>query len=61
MYPPPPLFLGIYNLRRIRRQIIVPQGPKEYRRLSIEFIEARNCRIDQYAALCGEIKQPAGP
>ena len=26
---------------------------KEYRRLSIEFIEARNCRIGRHAALCG--------
>jgi hypothetical protein len=26
---------------------------KEYRRLSIEFIKARNCRIDRYVALCG--------
>ena len=28
---------------------------KEYRRLSIEFIEARNCRLDRYAALCDEL------
>jgi hypothetical protein len=30
---------------------------KEYRRRSIEFIEARNCRIDLYAALCGEVER----
>ena len=30
---------------------------KEYRRLSIEFIKARNCRIDRYAAICGEIER----
>jgi len=30
---------------------------KEYRRLSIEFIKARNCRIDRYAAPCGEVER----
>jgi hypothetical protein len=33
---------------------------KDYRQLSIEFIEARNCRIGRYAALCGEIEQSVG-
>jgi|SRR5215467_1757010 len=30
---------------------------KEYRRLSIEFIKARNCRIERYAALCREVER----
>jgi len=28
---------------------------KEYRRLSIEFIEVRNCRIGRHAALRGDV------
>jgi hypothetical protein len=34
---------------------------KAYRRLSIEFIKARNYRIDRYATRCNKIKQPVGP
>jgi hypothetical protein len=37
------------------------QTYNEYRRLSIEFIKARNVRIDRYAALCGEIEQLVRP
>lgn len=29
---------------------------KEYRRLSIEFIKARNCRIGRYAAVCAQLQ-----
>ncbi len=32
---------------------------QEYRRLSIEFVRARNCRIDRYAALCPQAKGAA--